>query len=316
MKSDLIRSSHIIAILLTALAIILAASQHTFGTTEKEPDNVSQVATLSSADVANGQVTVLEIDLRKLGPAATDPTARFRQNTIALFQHPLKPSGIYCGLIGISLSAAPENAVVQLEWTDSRGHRAADIPLRILEGKYKKEALKVDSRHVTPSKKNLQRIRREKKEIQRIYASSSETRRWFGSFKRPLASDTTSSYGTRRLFNGQHRSYHRGTDFRANIGTPVYASNSGIVRLARNLFYSGNIVIIDHGMGVFTNYAHLSKVQVVAGQLIESGHQIGLSGASGRVSGPHLHWGVKVSGVYVDPLQFLAVIAALLGQEG
>jgi murein DD-endopeptidase MepM/ murein hydrolase activator NlpD len=96
----------------------------------------------------------------------------------------------------------------------------------------------------------------------------------------------------------------------------VYASNSGIVRLAKNLFYSGNIVIIDHGMGVFTNYAHLSKIQVVAGQVIASGHQIGLSGASGRVSGPHLHWAVKVNGVYVDPLQFLRVIAALLGQEG
>jgi murein DD-endopeptidase MepM/ murein hydrolase activator NlpD len=85
--------------------------------------------------------------------------------------------------------------------------------------------------------------------------------------------------------------------------------------LAQNLFYSGNIVIVDHGMGVFTNYAHLSKIQVVAGQVIAKGHQIGLSGASGRVSGPHLHWAVKVNGVYVDPLQFLSVIASLLGQE-
>ena len=316
MKSGLIRSSHIIAILLTPLAIILAVSPRVFATAEKEANSISQVATLSSADVANGQVTVLEINLRKLGPTAANPKARFRQNAIALFQHPLRPSGIYCGLIGIPLSATPENAVIKLEWVDSRGHQAASIPLRILDGKYKKEALKVDSRHVTPSKKNLQRIKREKKEIRRIYSSSSDTRRWFGSFKRPLASDTTSSYGTRRLFNGQHRSYHSGTDFRANVGTPVYASNSGIVRLAKNLFYSGNIVIVDHGMGVFTNYAHLSNIQVVVGQVIAKGHQIGLSGASGCVSGPHLHWAVKVNGVYVDPLQFLSVIASLLGQQG
>jgi len=316
MKSSLLRSPNIIAILLTPLAMVLAASPHVFATAAMEPNDISQVATLSSADVANGQVTVLEINLRKLGPTAANPKARFRQNAIALFQHPLKPAGIYCGLIAIPLSATPEKSVTELEWTDSRGHQTASIPLRILDGKYKKENLKVDSRHVTPNKKNLQRIKREKKEIRRIYSSSSDTRRWFGSFKRPLASNTTSPYGTQRLFNGQHGSYHRGIDFRASVGTPVNASNSGIVRLAKNLFYSGNIVIVDHGMGVFTNYAHLSKIQVVAGQVIAKGHQIGLSGASGRVSGPHLHWAVKVNGVYVDPLQFLTVIASLLGQEG
>jgi len=114
------------------------------------------------------------------------------------------------------------------------------------------------------------------------------------------------------LFNGQHESYHRGTDFRARAGTPVYASNFGIVRLAKNLFYSGNIVIMDHGKGIFTNYAHLSKIQVVAGQQVTRGDQIGLSGATGRVSGPHLHWGVKINAAYVDPLQFLAVISDLL----
>ena len=312
MKSTLLRLSNIIAILLTPLAMVLAASPHVFATAAMEPNDISRAATLSSADVANGHVTVLEINLHKLGPTAANPKARFRQNAIALFQHPLRPSGIYCGLIGIPLSATPENAVIKLEWTDSRGHQAASIPLRILDGKYKKENLKVDARHVTPNKKNLQRIKREKKEIQRIYSSSSDTRRWFGSFKRPLASETTSPYGTQRLFNGQHGSYHRGTDFRANVGTPVYASNSGIVRLAKNLFYSGNIVIVDHGINIFTLYAHLSEIHVENGQQIARGQQIGLSGASGRVSGPHLHWAVKVNGVYVDPLQFLSVIASLL----
>jgi murein DD-endopeptidase MepM/ murein hydrolase activator NlpD len=312
MKSNLIRLSNITASLLIPFAMILAASPYVFATGEKAPNDISQVATLSSADVANGQITVLEINLRKLSPTAANPKVRFRQNTIALFQHPLKPSGIYCGLIGIPLSATPENAVIQLEWTDSRGRQAASIPLRILDGKYKKENLKVDPRHVTPSKKNLERIKREKKEVRRIYSSSSETRRWFGSFKRPLASDTTSPYGTQRLFNGQHGSYHRGTDFRASIGTPVYASNSGVVRLAKNLFYSGNIVIVDHGINIFTLYAHLSGIQVKNSQQIARGQQIGLSGASGRVSGPHLHWAVKVNGIYVDPLQFLTVMASLL----
>ena len=292
----------------------MAASPHAITAAEKEPSDISQVATLSAADVANGHVTILEINLRKLGPTAASPKAWFRQNAITLFQHPLRSSGIYCGLIGIPLSTTPEKAVIKLEWTDSRGDQAASIPLRILDGKYKKENLKVDSRHVTPSKKNLERIKREKKEIRRIYSSSSETRRWFGSFKRPLVSDTTSPYGTQRLFNGQHGSYHRGTDFRAGVGTPIYASNSGVVRLAKNLFYSGDIVIVDHGINIFTLYAHLSEIQVADGQIIARGQQIGLSGATGRVSGPHLHWAVKVNGVYVDPLQFLTIISTLLGR--
>jgi murein DD-endopeptidase MepM/ murein hydrolase activator NlpD len=82
--------------------------------------------------------------------------------------------------------------------------------------------------------------------------------------------------------------------------------------LAKNLFYSGNIVIVDHGVNIFTLYAHLSEIQVKNGQQIARGQQVGLSGASGRVSGPHLHWAVKVNGVYVDPLQFLTVITSLL----
>ena len=302
MKSSLLRSSNIIPILLMACTIVLASS------------GSDAAVSLSSANVANGQVTVLEINLRDLDPAATDLKASFGQNAIALFQHPLKPAGIYCGLVGIPLSTVPQKAVIELEWVDSRGRHTARVAVSIVEGNYKKEALRVATRHIKPSPQNMRRIKNEKKDIRRIYASSSNTRLWYGSFNKPLASDITSAFGTHRLFNGQLQSYHRGTDFRAKAGTPVYASNFGIVRLAKNLFYSGNIVIVDHGKGIFTNYAHLSKIQVTAGQHVARGDQIGLSGATGRVSGPHLHWGVKINGSYVDPLQFLAVISDLLGQ--
>jgi murein DD-endopeptidase MepM/ murein hydrolase activator NlpD len=270
-------------------------------------------ARLSMVNVANGQVTVLEIELDDLEPDAADLKARFGQNTIALFQHPLKPSGIYCGLVAIPLDTAPQNTTIELEWTDSRGRQSTSVPVSIIDGKYKSENLSVAPRHVKLSQTNLERVGREKKEIRRIYSSSSEERLWYGIFKKPLETQPTSVFGTRRLFNDQHQSSHRGIDFRAPIGTPIHASNSGVVRLAQNLFYSGNIIIVDHGKGIFTNYAHLSKIQVVVGQQIARGQQIGLSGASGRVSGPHLHWGVRVSGVYVDPSQFLNVISALLG---
>ena len=300
MKSNLLRSIPIIQVMALICAVIIVLS------------GSAAAVSLSSANVANGQVTVLEINLHDLDPAATDLKATFGQNTIALFQHPVKAAGIYCGLVGVPISTAPQRGAIELEWTDSRGRHKARIAVRIVAGSYKREALHVAPRHVKPSSKNLQRIKKEKKEIRRIYASSSETRLWFGSFGKPLASDITSAFGTHRLFNGKLQSYHRGTDFRAKTGTPVYASNFGIVRLAKNLFYSGNIVIVDHGKGIFTNYAHLSKIQVVAGQHVTRGEQIGLSGATGRVSGPHLHWGVKINGAYVDPLQFLTVISDLL----
>ena len=295
-------------------AIIVASSWYAAASAAEEPNHLASAVSLSSANVANGQVTVLEINLGDLDPAVNGLKARFGQNAIALFQHPVKPAGIYCGLIGIPLSAAPEKAVVELEWTDFRGRQATKIPLQIINGKYKSEALRVEPGQVTLSQKDLQRVAGEKKEIQRIYANSSDTRLWYGSFEKPLAGDTTSAFGTRRLFNGQQRSHHRGTDFRADVGSPVKASNSGNVRLARNLFYSGDIVIVDHGLGIFTNYAHLSKIEVIEGQYIARGDQIGLAGSTGRVSGPHLHWGVKVNGVYVDPLQFLTVISSLLAQ--
>jgi murein DD-endopeptidase MepM/ murein hydrolase activator NlpD len=312
MKADSRRSSNIIPIVLMACAMVVASSGCTAASAAEKPDPLAAAVSLSSVNVANGQVTVLEINLRNLDPAAGDLKARCNQNAIALFQHPLKPAGIYCGLIGIPLSATPEKTIVELEWTGSRGRYATKVPLQIVDGNYKSESLRVEPGQITLSKKNLERVAREKKEIQRIYANSSNTRLWYGSFEKPLAGDTTSAFGTSRLFNGQHRSYHRGIDLRAGAGTPVKVSNSGVVRLARNLFYSGDIVIVDHGLGVFTNYAHLSKIEVMEGQYIARGDPIGLTGSTGRVSGPHLHWGVKVNGVYVDPLQFLTVISALL----
>lgn len=312
MKFDLLRSCKIIRRLLVACVIIMVSAECAAAAAE---GNQTAVARLSSAKVANGQVTVLEVNLRDRDLAATDLKARFDQNAIALFQHPLKPEGIYCGLVGIPISSTPQKTVIKLEWTDSDGRlQSASVPLRIVEGNYKKEALRVAPRHVKPSPKNLKRIKAEKKEIRRIYTSSSDTRLWYGNFIKPLTSNTTSVFGTQRLFNGELQSYHRGTDLRAKTGTPIYASNSGIVRLAKNLFYSGNIIIVDHGKGIFTNYAHLNKIDVKASQHIARGDQIGLSGATGRVSGPHLHWGVKINGAYVDPLQFMIVISDLLAQ--
>ena len=314
MKLYLLHSLTIGTIFLIACTPILTESNGVLASPVTKPDKVDNAVHLSATDVASGQAALIEIDLNQMGTAASGLKAKFGDQSIVLIQHPIKARGIYVGLVGIPLSAKPEKAAIQLEWTNAAGSQTARVPLGIIDGNYKRESLNVNARHVTLSKKNLARVKQEKKEIRRIFASSSDARQWFGDFIKPMASETTSPFGTQRLFNNQHRSYHRGTDFRAKVGTPVYASNSGVVRMAKNLFYSGNLVIVDHGMNIFTLYAHLSKIQVNQGQIIARGQQIGLSGATGRVSGPHLHWGVKVNGVYVDPLQFLTIIYTLLGR--
>jgi murein DD-endopeptidase MepM/ murein hydrolase activator NlpD len=130
-----------------------------------------------------------------------------------------------------------------------------------------------------------------------------------------MSSEITSPFGNRRLFNKQLKSYHNGVDFRAPVGTPVFAANSGVVKIAENLFYSGNVVIVDHGNLIFTIYAHLSKIEVTADQQIEKGQQLGLTGATGRVSGPHLHWGVKVNGTAVNPIQFMRAMDSLISEQ-
>ena len=115
----------------------------------------------------------------------------------------------------------------------------------------------------------------------------------------------TSVFGTRRVFNGKPRDPHSGLDLRAASGTPVHSSGPGVVSLAQELYYSGNTVIVDHGGGLFTIYAHLSEIRVQEGDTAEAGDVLGLSGATGRVTGPHLHWGAKIGSVPFDPTALL-----------
>jgi murein DD-endopeptidase MepM/ murein hydrolase activator NlpD len=124
-------------------------------------------------------------------------------------------------------------------------------------------------------------------------------------FVRPVPGEPTSRFGTRRLFNGEPRSPHPGIDLRAAAGATVAAAGGGRVVLADELYYSGNLVILDHGGGLFTLYAHLSRIDVREGQSVRRGERLGLAGATGRVTGPHLHWGAKVGDREFDPTALL-----------
>jgi murein DD-endopeptidase MepM/ murein hydrolase activator NlpD len=117
-----------------------------------------------------------------------------------------------------------------------------------------------------------------------------------------------SAFGTRSVFNGQPRSPHGGADFLSPAGTPVHAPAGGRVLLARDLYYTGNSVVIDHGAGLVSLFAHLSRIDVSDGAAVQTGQVIGLVGATGRVTGPHLHWSVRAGGARVDPLSLLAIL--------
>jgi murein DD-endopeptidase MepM/ murein hydrolase activator NlpD len=170
---------------------------------------------------------------------------------------------------------------------------------------FKEEKLTVDSKKVELSKKDSARVLKEQLMLNELYLVSNPSMFSHDDFGFPMRSQLTSIYGTKRVFNGVRQTQHLGNDFKAKVGDTVFASNKGKVVLVRDLFYSGQTVILDHGLGVFTIYAHLSKIFVREGVIVSRGQKIADSGTTGRVTGPHLHWGVKIHGEWVDGLSLV-----------
>lgn len=170
---------------------------------------------------------------------------------------------------------------------------------------YRTGSLSVAPEFVQPPLEAMKQIEEESKLKAKVFAASAAEPLWHGDFRAPVAAEATDSFGTRRMFNGKLASIHKGADFHASVGTPVRASNSGVVVLARPLYYEGNCVVIDHGLGLYTISMHFSRIDVKEGQHVDAGDQLGLSGATGRVTGPHLHWAVRWENAYLDPVKLL-----------
>jgi murein DD-endopeptidase MepM/ murein hydrolase activator NlpD len=263
---------------------------------------------LSTTEIVTGGVLIVTVDARALKTPAAEPALGFGEQSIPLFPHPARPRGVYAGLVGIPVTASPGPAAVTVTWTEGPHRRTLSAGFRIRPGVYGEDTLAVDPRHVRPSPQDQERIRREQVELKQVYASGSRSRLWRGSFEVPVPGEMHGPFGTRRVFNDELQSQHNGADFRAQTGDPIRAAGAGVVRLAKDLFYSGHAVILDHGAGVFTSYSHLSRIDVKVGQNVDRGAVIGLAGATGRVTGPHLHWTVKIGAANVDPLEFLEVM--------
>jgi len=168
-----------------------------------------------------------------------------------------------------------------------------------------KVQLSVEKKFTEPTPEQQAQIAESVKVKQEYLGRVSPERKWEGSFEAPVDAATSDVFGSQRIFNGVAQRPHLGLDYRVPTGTPVAAMNGGTVLLARFLYFEGNCVVIDHGLGLLTLYFHLSEINVKEGDTVKRGQEIGLSGGTGRATGPHLHVAVRWEGAYLDPARLL-----------
>jgi murein DD-endopeptidase MepM/ murein hydrolase activator NlpD len=210
-------------------------------------------------------------------------------------------------LIGVDLEKPPGHYDWKISWSTADGQpHSCGVPVLVRAGKFPIERLTVEKQFVQPDPEQQKRAEEDQIKMKVIYDTVTPEVLWKGKFIVPLKGVTTGgNFGRRRVLNGEARSPHAGVDLPALTGTPVYAAQSGKVVLAEDLYYSGNTVVIDHGFGIHTLYAHLSEISVHAGEPVEVSAEIGRVGATGRVTGPHLHWGLTINHARVNALQIV-----------
>jgi murein DD-endopeptidase MepM/ murein hydrolase activator NlpD len=211
-------------------------------------------------------------------------------------------------LVGIDLDVKPGRYTAAIRPRPPQGGAALAHPLVVEPKAFPTRRLTVDEAFVNPPASVTKRIEEEAARLGRLWRSSSATRLWSDAFIRPVPQPANSRFGSRSILNGQPRSPHGGADFASPAGTPVRAPNDGQVLLAGDLYYTGGTVMVDHGMGLISLFAHLSRVDVAEGERVERGAVVGAVGATGRVTGPHLHWTLRANGARVDPLSLIAVL--------
>jgi murein DD-endopeptidase MepM/ murein hydrolase activator NlpD len=209
-------------------------------------------------------------------------------------------------ILGVDLDTKPgsQKAEAVVTTADGRVERR-EISVDVVAKKFPTTQLKVAEKFVELDKAALARSRRESQEANAIYSRITTSIVPDQAFTVPIPGVAGTNFGERRIFNGEPRAPHSGSDLHAAAGTPVHATNRGRVVLAKNLFFTGNTVIVDHGLGIYSLYAHLSRIDVKSGATVQNGQLIGRVGATGRVTAPHLHWGMRVQGARVDPFSLV-----------
>lgn len=252
---------------------------------------------LSSNKIVQGGVTYIKIKLDK----NESPRLFWMKKSIPLYHSRLKDD--YVGILSADLMSRPGRYFLKI----SLSGMDKMVPVQVLSKDYGVRRLTLPDRMVRLSKEDLLRVKRESRIINELWNMPPTPPMWSGGFELPLNGKIIGSFGRKSIINGLQRSPHSGVDIRAPLGTPVKASNSGKVALCGDFFFSGKSIIIDHGMWIYSMYFHLSRILVREGEEVKKGQIIGYSGATGRATGPHLHFGVRVNGSRVDPLLFIEI---------
>jgi hypothetical protein len=278
---------------LRCAAVILCAAVGLGAEAQTQPSSV----TLTPAIVEVGSPELICVE----APASAALEGNWLGHKLEFF----RGHNAWFALAGVDVEAAVGSSTLRIGMKLEDGTHDLSWPVEIHAAHYRTGSLTVAPKFVEPDPEELKQIQAEGQLKAKVFAASANQPLWAGSFRAPVPYAPTDSFGTRRMFNGKLASVHKGMDFRAPMGTPVHAGSSGVVVLARKLYYEGNCVIIDHGLGLFTLSMHLSRIEVHEGQHVSKGDRLGLSGATGRVTGPHLHWAVRWQEAYLDPAKVL-----------
>jgi murein DD-endopeptidase MepM/ murein hydrolase activator NlpD len=217
-------------------------------------------------------------------------------------------------LVGIDFESAPGPRTLRVEAVTTCGQTQRAVRrARVVSGRFPVQSLKVDPAYVEPPESERERIRLDREKVARVWAAADTAPRWRGAFRKPVAAAAPGDFGAKRVFNGKPRSRHNGVDLAAPEGAEVVAPAPAVVALADELYFSGGTVILDHGSGLFTTYFHLSAIDVPPGTEVAAGQRVGAVGATGRATGPHLHWGARLHGARVNPLDLLSLPATTTG---
>lgn len=250
-----------------------------------------------------GSVTFFTVEMTK---PASRVSGRFLGKELSFFKGE-KPM-VWYALAGVDLETAPGSydlAITALVPGKGIVHAAKKID--VAAGNFKTGSVTVPEDFIHPDAAGRKMIAADVIAKSHAYVHAMAAPQWSGNFIKPVDAPSTASFGMTRELNEEATSQHRGTDYPAPTGSAVRASNAGTVVLAREMFYEGICVIVDHGQHFFTIYMHLSKMDVQAGEVVKKGDRLGLSGATGRVTGPHLHMGVRWNGSYIDPTKLVAL---------
>ena len=241
---------------------------------------------------------------------AIPASARYREKKILV----TKIEGRYTAVIGLPLASKPGRHFLSIK--DEQG-KALNIGFQVEDKHYEEQHITIkDKRKVNPEKRDMERINRETAQIKTALRHWSAEENVVVEFRKPVNGPTSSPYGLRRFFNEQARKPHSGLDIAAPQGTAIVAPAPGTVLDTGDFFFNGNTVLLDHGQGLVTMYCHMSKIDVKPGQTVTTGEALGEVGMTGRVTGPHLHWGVSLNDARIDPLLFLPAETTTADQNG